>query len=63
MEIAVGGCGGDGVVAGEPVAARLLVVVFFVNQLRDLPQRHVLIAIIGLWALCPIALAYVGGDS
>lgn len=31
-----------------------------VNRLRDLPQRHVLIAIIGLWALCPIALAYVG---
>lgn len=28
-----------------------------VNQLRNLPQRHVLIAIIGLWALCPIALA------
>jgi MFS family permease len=31
-----------------------------VNQLRHLPQRHVLIAIIGLWALCPIALAFVG---
>jgi MFS family permease len=30
-----------------------------VNQLRNLPQRHVLIAIIGLWALCPIALAFV----
>jgi MFS family permease len=30
-----------------------------VNQLRDLPQRHVLIAIIGLWAMCPIALALV----
>jgi MFS family permease len=30
-----------------------------VNQLRNLPQRHVLIAIIGLWALCPIALAVV----
>jgi MFS family permease len=30
-----------------------------VNQLRDLPQRHVLIAIIGLWAACPIALAFV----
>ncbi|WP_020524944.1 MFS transporter [Catelliglobosispora koreensis] len=28
-----------------------------VNQLRNLPQRHVLIAIIGLWAACPIALA------
>lgn len=88
----------------QPVAARLLVVVFFfnffympievalplyvhgnldadasglgfmwgalgvgafvgaalVNQLRNLPQRHVLIAIIGLWAMCPIALALVG---
>jgi predicted MFS family arabinose efflux permease len=31
-----------------------------VNQLRNLPQRHVLIAIIGLWALCPIALALTG---
>ena len=30
-----------------------------VNQLRNLPQRHVLIAIIGLWAMCPIALAFV----
>jgi len=30
-----------------------------VNQLRDLPQRHVLIAIVGLWAMCPIALALV----
>jgi len=31
-----------------------------VNQLRNLPQRHVLIAIIGLWAVCPIVLAFVG---
>ncbi|HET9137782.1 MFS transporter [Actinophytocola sp.] len=31
-----------------------------VNRLRNLPQRHVLIAIIGLWAMCPIALAFVG---
>jgi MFS family permease len=31
-----------------------------VNQLRNLPQRHVLVAIIGLWAMCPIALAFVG---
>jgi len=31
-----------------------------VNQLRNLPQRHLLIAIIGLWAGCPIALAFVG---
>ncbi len=30
-----------------------------VNQLRQLPQRHLLIVIIGLWALCPIALAFV----
>lgn len=30
-----------------------------VNQLRNLPQRHVLIAIIGLWAMCPIGLAMV----
>jgi len=30
-----------------------------VNQLRNLPQRHLLIAIIGLWAMCPIALAFV----
>src|SRR5262245_34926018 len=28
-----------------------------VNQLRNLPQRHLLIAIIALWAVCPIALA------
>jgi predicted MFS family arabinose efflux permease len=27
------------------------------NQLRNLPQRHLLIAIIGLWGLCPVALA------
>jgi MFS family permease len=31
-----------------------------VNQLRHLPQRQVLIAIIGLWAVCPIVLAFVG---
>lgn len=31
-----------------------------VSQLRNLPQRHVLIAIIGLWALCPVVLAFVG---
>lgn len=31
-----------------------------VNQLRNLPQRHLLIVIIALWALCPIALASVG---
>src|SRR5262249_60367353 len=31
-----------------------------VNQLRGLPQRHLLIAIIGLWAVCPIALAFAG---
>src|SRR5262249_60113977 len=30
-----------------------------VNQLRNLPQRHLLIAIIGLWAVCPIVLAFV----
>jgi MFS family permease len=30
-----------------------------VNQLRHLPQRQLLIAIVGLWALCPIALALV----
>lgn len=30
-----------------------------VNQLRNLPQRQVLIAIVGLWAVCPIALALV----
>lgn len=30
-----------------------------VNTLRNLPQRHVLIAIIGLWAMCPIALTFV----
>ncbi len=30
-----------------------------VNQLRNLPQRQVLIAIIGLWAMCPIALTIV----
>lgn len=29
------------------------------NRLRNLPQRHLLIAIIGLWALCPVALAAV----
>jgi MFS family permease len=31
-----------------------------VNQLRNLPQSQLLIAIIGLWAMCPIALAFVG---
>lgn len=30
-----------------------------VNQMRHLPQRHLLIAIVGLWAMCPIALATV----
>lgn len=30
-----------------------------VNQLRHLSQRHVLIAIIGLWALCPVVLSFV----
>lgn len=30
-----------------------------VNQLRNLPQQHVLIAIVGLWAACPIVLAAV----
>jgi MFS family permease len=30
-----------------------------VNQLRHLPQRQVLIAIIGLWAVCPILLTFV----
>ncbi len=30
-----------------------------VNQLRNLPQRQLLIAIIGLWAICPILLAFV----
>lgn len=34
-----------------------------VNQLRHLPQRHLLIAIIGLWALCPVALAFVDSLS
>jgi len=31
-----------------------------VNRLRDLPQRYVLVAIIGLWAVSPIGLAFVG---
>ncbi|NUR82574.1 MAG: MFS transporter [Nonomuraea sp.] len=31
-----------------------------VNQLRHLPQRHLLVAIIGLWAMCPIGLAFSG---
>ncbi|MEV4362487.1 MFS transporter [Nonomuraea sp. NPDC049625] len=31
-----------------------------VNLMRGLPQRHLLITIIGLWALCPIALATAG---
>jgi MFS family permease len=30
-----------------------------VNQLRTVSQRHLLIAIVGLWALCPIVLASV----
>jgi MFS family permease len=30
-----------------------------VDRLRTLPQRHLLIAIVGLWAACPIALAFV----
>jgi MFS family permease len=29
-----------------------------VSRLRNLPQRHLLVAIIGLWAMCPIALAF-----
>src|SRR5262245_13468279 len=32
-----------------------------VNQLRNIPQRQLLIAIIGLWAICPILLAF--GDN
>ncbi|SDS62808.1 MFS transporter [Jiangella sp. DSM 45060] len=28
-----------------------------VNQLRNLPQRHLLVAIVALWGLCPIALS------
>jgi MFS family permease len=31
-----------------------------VDRLRNLPQRQLLIMIIGLWAACPIALAFVG---
>jgi hypothetical protein len=31
-----------------------------VNQLRNLPERHLLVAIIALWALCPVALAFTG---
>ncbi|MFJ7216940.1 MFS transporter [Amycolatopsis sp. NPDC098790] len=31
-----------------------------VGRLRNLPQRPLLVAIIGLWALCPIALAFTG---
>ncbi|MEV0616505.1 MFS transporter [Nonomuraea sp. NPDC050404] len=98
------GASGWRVLRRRPVAARLLVVVFFfnffympievalplyvreslgadasglglmwgalgvgafagaalVNQLRHLPQRHVLIAIVGLWAMCPVVLAFVG---
>jgi MFS family permease len=34
-----------------------------VNQLRNLPQRPLLVAIIALWALCPIALAGSGSLS
>lgn len=30
-----------------------------VNQLRNLPQRQLLIAIIALWALCPVVLSLV----
>src|SRR4029453_10975460 len=30
-----------------------------VNQLRNLPQRQGLVAIVGLWAVCPLALALV----
>jgi MFS family permease len=30
-----------------------------VNRLRDVPQRPLLVAIIGLWAACPIVLAFV----
>jgi predicted MFS family arabinose efflux permease len=29
-----------------------------VNQLRNVPERQLLIAIVGLWAVCPIALAF-----
>jgi hypothetical protein len=44
-------CGRAGVGAGIGAA--------LVTQLRNLPQRHLLIAIIGLWAVCPIVLALV----
>jgi hypothetical protein len=37
--------------AGAAVGAGLT------NQLRGLPQRGLLVAIVGLWALCPVALA------
>lgn len=33
-----------------------------VNHLRHLPQRHLLVAIIALWALCPITLAAVNSQ-
>ena len=37
--------------AGAAIGAALT------NRLRNLPQRHLLVAIIGLWGLCPVALA------
>ncbi|MFI6597206.1 MFS transporter [Nonomuraea sp. NPDC050536] len=34
-----------------------------VDRLRNLPQRPLLIAIIALWALCPMALASIGNQT
>ena len=55
-----GTLGGDASALGlmwGALGAGAFIGALLVNQLRNLPQRQLLIAIIGLWAICPIALA------
>lgn len=57
-----GTLGGDASALGlmwGALGAGAFVGAMLVNQLRNLPQRQLMIAIIGLWAICPIALAFV----
>jgi len=57
-----GTLGGDASALGlmwGALGAGAFIGALLVNQLRNLPQRQLLIAIIGLWAICPIALALV----
>lgn len=57
-----GTLGGDASALGlmwGALGAGAFIGAMLVNQLRNLPQRQLMIAIIGLWAICPIALAFV----